>query len=121
MHDDEPELAGYEPSDNKPLRSRGLLLMMRVVVVVGVLALVLPGVVTTFSVAATSAKEACRRWVAYADPASPGSSARFELFGAGGVGWECYTRGSFGGDRHVASLGLIPGPPRLPSRQPSNS
>ena len=121
MHDDEPELAGYEPHEGRPLRSRGLLITMRVIVVVGVTGLILPSIMTTMSVAAASAKEACKRWVIYADPAAPGSSVRFELFGAGGIGWECYTSGAFGGDKHVASLGLIPGPPKLPSRQPTNS
>jgi hypothetical protein len=121
MHDDEPELAGYEPGDGRPLRSPRLLLAMRVIVIVGVVGLVLPGILTTLHVAAVSAQEACRRWVAYASPEAPGSSARFELFGAGGIGWECYTRGAFGGDTHVASLGLIPGPPTLPRQQPTNS
>jgi hypothetical protein len=121
MHDDEPELAGYENGDGRPLRSPRLLLVMRIFVIVGVAGLILPGIVTTVSVAASSAKEACRRWVAYADPASPGSRASFEIFGAGGMGWECYTQGAFGGDSHVASLGLIPGPPKLPARNPVNS
>ena len=37
----------------------------------------------------------------------------FELFGTGGPGWQCYTVGAFGGDKNVASLGLIPISPRL--------
>jgi hypothetical protein len=121
MHDDEPELAEYEPGDGKPLRSPYLVLMMRVVVIVGIAGLILPGIIQTISMTATNAQESCRRWVKYANPDSPGHVARFELFGAGGPGWECYTKGQFGGDEHVATLGLIPGPPSLPSRSTTNS
>jgi hypothetical protein len=121
MHEDEPELAGYEPGDGRPLRSRRTLVAMRIIVVVGLACLVLPGIFTTMSVASNAANEECRQWVAYEDPASPGWDARFELFGDGGIGWQCYTQGAFGGDTHVASMGLIPGPPALPSRNPQNS
>jgi hypothetical protein len=121
MHDDEPELAGYDPGDGRPLRSRKVILVMRVIVVVGLLGLVVPQIFMTVSVAANSAQEACRRWVKYEVPGPSGSSARFEIFGAGGIGWNCYTQGAFGGDRLVAVLGLIPGPPQLPSVQPQGS
>jgi hypothetical protein len=113
-HDDEPELAGYQPSDGTPLRSRRVLVMMRIVVVIGLIGLVLPTIVTTVSVGTRTAQASCAIWVAYESPSSPGYEARFEAFGPGGLGWECYTVGAFGGDRHVASLGLIPGTPRLP-------
>ncbi|WP_434156592.1 hypothetical protein ACI6SL_11315 [Clavibacter nebraskensis] len=33
---------------------------------------------------------------------------RFQLFGPGVVGYECYTKYAFGGDEHITSLGLIP-------------
>jgi hypothetical protein len=114
--DDEPELAGYEPTTGKPMRSRRLLALMRVVVVIGLLSLVLPSVIVSVSDASASARESCRRWVKYAVPSSPGSNAVFEVIGAHGMGWQCYTRGAFGGDKFVASLGLIPGVPRIPSQ-----
>jgi hypothetical protein len=114
MHDDEPELAGYEPGDGRPLRSRRMIVAMRFVVILGLVALVVPGIVTTLMVAANSAQEACKRWVSFEDPSSPGSVAHFELGGAHGAGWNCYTNGAFGGDQFVASLGFIPGPPTLP-------
>jgi hypothetical protein len=116
MWDDEPELAGYEPSNGKPLRSRRLLLVMRVIVVIGLVSLVLPSVIISVSDATASAKESCRRWVRYADPSSPGSNATFELFGAHGTGWQCYSRGGFGGGTFIASLGLIPGVPNIPTQ-----
>jgi hypothetical protein len=111
--DEEPELAGYVPHQGPPLRGPRQLLMMRIVVIVGIGCLVLPGAITTVSVAASTAKVACAAWVAYEAPEATGSSARFEVFGPGGIGWECYTVGAFGGDRHVASLGLIPVSPTL--------
>jgi hypothetical protein len=84
--------------------------------VVGLACLILPGIVESVSIARSTANEECKRWVAYEAPSSPGSDARFQLFGAGGMGWQCYTSGAFGGDGRVASMGLIPGPPNLPSR-----
>jgi hypothetical protein len=111
-YDDEPELAGYVPTEGAP-RLRQMRLVLRIVVVVGITALVLPGILTTMSVAAATAQEACAAWVVYEAPEASGASARFELFGVGGPGWECYTVGAFGGDRRVASLGLIPISPRL--------
>ncbi len=112
IYDDEPELAGYVPTEGAPSRRR-MRLVLRIVVVLGVAALVLPGVLTTMSVAAATAQEACTAWVAYEAPEATGASARFEVFGVGGPGWECYTVGAFGGDKRVASLGLIPISPRL--------
>ena len=117
--DDEPELAGYEPTRGRPLRSRRLVITMRVVVVVGILCLVLPQVITTVTVASSTAQEACLAWVRYEAPQATGASATFELFGANGMGWQCYTVGAFGGDKHVASLGLIPVSPKL-SRVPTS-
>ncbi len=112
--DDEPELAGYEPHSGKPLRSPRLLMVMRIVVVLGLVSLVLPSIVISVTDASAAARESCHRWVKYAVPSSPGSRATFEIFGSHGVGWQCYSSDSFGGDRFVASLGLIPGVPNIP-------
>lgn len=116
--DDEPELAGYVPSVGPPLRSPHLILTMRIVVIVGIACLVLPGILTTMNVAAQTAEEACGAWVRYEASEATGASARFELFGPGGVGWQCYSVGAFGGDRAVAFLGLIPVSPKI-SRVPT--
>jgi hypothetical protein len=118
--DDEPELAGYEPHEDRPLRSRRTVVILRVAVVVGILCLVLPQLATSISVASATAQDACAAWVKYEAPNATGSSARFELFGVGGVGWQCYTVGAYGGDRNVAFLGLIPISPTL-SRVPSST
>lgn len=112
--DEHPELEGYEAFDEKPLRSKHLTTVMRVVVVLALVALVLPGIITTMSVASSSAQAACATWVDFEVAGPSGSTARFEAFGPGGLGWECYSVGAFGGDKHIVSLGLIPGPPTLP-------
>ncbi|RFA19859.1 hypothetical protein [Subtercola boreus] len=108
-YDDEPELAGYEPLSGRPLRSARKVRMMRAVVILGIVALVLPGILTTYSLAKSTAGAACAANVAYRVPSAKSSSARFELFGPSGVGWVCYSVGAYGGDRRpVAPLGLIP-------------
>ena len=111
-----PELAGYQPHESRTLRRGKMLRVMRVVVIIGVVSLILPGIITTMTFSAAAAQRSCEIWVANQVPGSPGSEARFEAFGPGGLGWECYTKGAFGGDQHVASLGLIPGPPKLPQQ-----
>ena len=68
MSDEHPELSGYEPGDGRPLRSKRTVTMMRVVVVLALVGLVLPGIVTTWSVASASAQSACAVWVAYSVP-----------------------------------------------------
>jgi hypothetical protein len=114
MTDEHPELLGYEPGDGRPLRSPYVLRTMRVLVIVGVVALVLPGVVTTITVGTATANSACRAWVDRLKPEATSSSARFEFFGPGGIGWQCYSVGAFGGDELIASLGVIPSGARLP-------
>jgi hypothetical protein len=121
LHDENPELAGYEPSDGRPLRGRKTRLLMQVVVVLGLIALIVPGIITTVSVAARTADASCAIWVAYSEPSALDSEARFEIIGDHGFGWQCYTSGAFGGDRFIASLGVIPGTPRLPSTVPLDS
>lgn len=117
-YSDEPELAGFEAGDGRPLRGPALRNTFRVLVVLGLVGLVLPGILTTVAVGAATAAAVCAGLVPAQVPSATGSSARWELFGPGGIGWECYSVGAFGGDVHVASLGLIPGrvasPPPLP-------
>jgi hypothetical protein len=110
MTDEHPELAGYEPGDGRPLRDPRTLIVMRVVVLAGIAAIILPGVITTLTVGSDTARST---WVHLQKPEATGSDARFELFGPGGVGWQCYSVGAFGRDGLVASLGLIPNGSRL--------
>ncbi len=104
---DDPELTGYEPGDGTPLRSRRTMNVMRIVVVLGVLGMILPGVITTVSVGTATAEATCTNLVAYYAGTQSPAVVRWELFGPGLVGWECYADG-FGGEKHVGSLGLIP-------------
>lgn len=113
--EEEPELAGYIPHDDRPLHGKRRMYIFRAIVILGVASLILPGLVTTVSVASSTAARSCAIWVHYAAPDATSSAARFELFGPSGIGWECYAIGAFGGDRHIVSLGLIPGEPRLPT------
>jgi hypothetical protein len=102
-------------TDDRPLYSRRRRTALRVVVLVAVGAMLLPLVANLVTVSAATAASSCARAVAYVVPDARGSSARFEAFGPGGIGWECYAVGGFSDGRHVVSLGLIPGmvePPR---------
>lgn len=116
----EPELAGYVPTEGVPRRRR-MLLGMRVVVILGIACLVLPGILTTWSVASSTAQTTCAAWVRYEAPGATGTRAQFEVMGAGGIGWECYATGGLEGARHVASLGLIPISPKLSPVPGANS
>lgn len=118
--DDEPELAGYEPHD-RPLRSPHLITVMRVVVVIGLAGLLLPGVLVTVGTASSTANRTCSIYTAYYAPEAVGYSTRFEVFSAAGMGWNCYAV-QFGGEELLLrSLGIIPGGARLPSGSTENS
>lgn len=112
--DDEPELAGYEPHE-RPLRGRRFMVVMRVVVVLGLVGLILPGILVTASTANRTAATSCAMAAAFYAPESTSSEARFELFGATGPGWNCYAQQFGGTETLVATLGLIPGGITLPS------
>jgi hypothetical protein len=108
--DDHPELAGYEPLD-RPLRGRRMIIVTRVVVVMGLVALILPGVLVTISIATTTATNTCAVYVRQYEPDAVSSSARFELLGPVGPGWQCYALNTEGDATFVAPLGLIPSTP----------
>jgi len=115
------ELEEYEPIPPRPLRSRRRTWLLRAVVLLAVLALVLPGVITTISVAGSNAARACAYLVSIAEPTAPGTAVRFEAFGPGGLGWECYALDPYDADHHVASLGLIPVAPGIRPVPTSNT
>lgn len=119
--DDEPELTGYQPHDDKPLRHRHVVTLYRVVVVLGLIALIVPGILVTATTANRTADLSCSAYTRYYVPQAVGYSVRFEIFGPAGVGWNCYAT-EFGGDELlVTSLGIIPGRPVLPSGPLENS
>jgi hypothetical protein len=111
--DDEPELAGYEPTGGHSVRRERMRTMMRVIVVVSLVALVLPGILGSLAIANRTAQASCAAYTAYYAPLAVESVTRFELFGAA-LGWNCYALEFGGGETLVANLGLIPGGARLP-------
>lgn len=120
-YDDEPELAGYEPHADKPLRSPHLVTVVRVVVIIGLIGLILPGILVAAGTANRTAINTCATYVAFYAPDAVTFSTRFELVSPSGIGWNCYAV-AFGGEEIlVRALGLIPGGPRLPSVPVENS
>jgi len=112
--DDEPELAGYQPTGQRPLRHRRVSQIMRIIVIVALVALVLPGILSSVAIANRTAQLSCDAYIDYYAPTATSSVTRFELFGAA-LGWNCYAHQFGGGEVLVANLGLIPGGVRLPS------
>lgn len=102
MEDYHPELANYEPHE-RPIRSPRTLLFMRVLVIVAIAALVLPGVITTYTFAQSSAQNACAVWVNHEIAQQHTSFAKFQ-----GFAWQCYAV-TADGTTIVTSLGLLPG------------
>lgn len=118
MSDDHhPELAGYEPGDG-PVRRPITRHVMRVVVIIGLVSLVLPGIVVTLSTQASTASTACGLVVAASAPDAVEATARFELMGAEGPGWYCYARQFDGSETLLGALGIIPGLSFEPSGVP---
>jgi len=113
IEDEEPELAGFEPVD-QPLRPRYLTTAVRVVAVVGLVGLILPGILVTVGTANRTDSETCAAYVAFDTPEAVDFDARFELLGEAGIGWNCYAEAFGGGNVLIKSLGLIPGGARLP-------
>lgn len=111
MDDDyHPELAGYEPQEDKPLRSRRWTLLARGVVILTLVALIMPGIATSASFATATAERVCALWVDVEVTEQNRPLTQFELGGPGMLGWECYAVTALG-KRHVVSMGIIPEPP----------
>lgn len=100
-----------DESDTRPLYGRRRQWMLRTVVIVGVVSLVLPSVLSALNLATSTAEGACAAAVRYSEPTATGMAVPFEVFGPGGIGWECYAIGGRSGDHHVVSLGLFPSNP----------
>jgi len=112
MSDDEefhPELAEYVPGRGSSLRHPAVQRVLRVTVIVGVLALVVPGALATVAMQARTADAACRLVVAGSLADAGTAEARFELAGAAGPGWYCYAREFDGTEVLLRGLGIIPG------------
>ena len=100
--------------NDRPLYSARRKRLIRAFVFITVGAMLLPALASLYSVSASAAQRACMVAVIHEAADATGYSAPFEVFGPGVIGWECYATGTFGGDRHIASLGLFPGLYSLP-------
>ena len=114
VEDEEPELADSQPHE-RPLRGPRTRLLLRIAVVLGLLALVLPGILVTLSTANRTAARTCATYAAFYAPEAQESVTRFEFAGGAGLGWTCYAVMFDGREILLASLGLIPGGATLPS------
>ena len=110
---DHPELDEYEPYEQRPMRSPWLRRGIQAAALLGVFLLVMPFFASQQRVASISAQNWCAKWVAYEVPEPATALARFQVFGPGVIGWECYATHVIGGDRYIGFLGIIPGPPNL--------
>jgi hypothetical protein len=121
MTDEEhPELTGYIPLDDRPLRSARTTRVIRAVVFLGLIALILPGIITIISVATQTASYTCGVYVKRYTVDAYGSSVSFQLFSPGGVGWQCYATNTEGDQTYVAPLGIIPSAPTPPGGTSNN-
>jgi hypothetical protein len=111
MSDEErhPELVGYVPGSGSSLSHPLFVRVMRIAVVLGVAALIVPGVIATVQLQARTAAAACRIVVRHLDPEATGSVARFQPMGPVGPAWYCSSRQLDGSEQLVRGLGLIPG------------
>jgi hypothetical protein len=106
-HDDEPELSGYEPIPRRT-RPRPAVVVMRVVVLLAIAGLVLPGILVPLRVASATAENACSVYIAMDAPGSVGQRVAFELWSPIGPGWNCYSVAFGGHETLVKAFGLIP-------------
>jgi hypothetical protein len=114
MDEYHPELAEYVPTADRPLRRRGTLVAMRVMVILGLALLIVPGVLVTIGVASATAARTCAVYVKHYAPDATGSSAPFQVFSPGGaswLGWQCYATNTEGNQTYITPLGLIPSAP----------
>jgi hypothetical protein len=102
-----------EDEPGAPLHSRVRRRFMQVVVSVAIAALVLPGILVTWSTQVRTAQYSCQIATAYYAPGATGSDARFIFQPTSLAGWNCFAIMFDQSEFFVAHLGLIPGAPRL--------
>jgi hypothetical protein len=99
------------PTGEAPWHKRARFL--RLIGIIALASLVLPGVLVTWTTSRQAAKIACEIAVSYYAPAADASVARFELLPLDTLGWNCHAVMADGVTIKVASLGPIPGQPTL--------
>lgn len=106
--DEYPELAGYVPGEAGTLRGRRMQRIARVVVVLAIIGLVLPGIIIGLGTASRTAALACQIVASTTATQSAMTEARFELGGGEGPGWYCYATAFNGTETQLQFLGFIP-------------
>jgi len=112
-----PELSDEwddEPPGPSPMERRAR--MMKIIGIVALVSMVLPGLLVTWSTSRATANAACQIAVTYYAPTATRWQANFDFLPLGNVGWNCYAYTEDGFVLRVAHLGIIPGVPTL---QPS--
>lgn len=115
MNNDIPPELSDEWGDEQggPSRFNKRARMMKIVGLIALVSLVLPGVLVTWSTSRATANAACGIAVAYYAPTSSRWEARFDLLPPTNLGWNCYSYTADGIVLRVAHLGIIPGVPVL--------
>lgn len=112
--EDPPELSGdWDDDDVGPSSMDRRARVLRIIGIVALSSLVLPGILVTWTTSTATARVACEIAVNYYAPAAESSLARFELVPLDTLGWNCHARMADGITLRVASLGPIPGAPTL--------
>ena len=87
--------------------------MMKIIGIVALVSMVLPGVLVTWTTSRATANAACQIAVNYYAPSAPRWQARFDVVPLTIVGWNCYAYTDDGFVLRVANVGIIPGAPTL--------
>ena len=112
----EPDPFGDD--DDRPMPGHRRLRVLRVVVLIALGTLLLPLVLSAYSVAKSAADRACSVYVAAYDTEAAGFRAAFDLFAPGGPGWECFAISEHGSERLLGNLGLMPTLPQPAQNRP---
>lgn len=113
----EPDPHGDD--DDRPMPGERRRHVLRIAVLIALGALVLPLVLSVYSVAKAAADRACAVYVSAYDADAAGFRTAFDLFAPGGPGWECRSVSAGGAERVIAEMGPLPAAPRqLPPSPP---
>jgi len=112
-----PELSDeWDDEPAGPSRMAKRARVMKIIGIVALVSMVLPGVLVTWSTSRGTATAACSVAVAYYAPTAATWQARFDVLPLRQIGWNCYVSTDDGFTLRVAHLGIIPG---LPTLQPT--
>lgn len=103
---------GDDPAEDGPVFGERRRRIIRITVLVALIGMLLPLVLSAFSVARSAAERACAVYVADFDADAAGARVAFDLFAEGGPGWLCYAVGGGGGSTFLGNLGPMPAAPR---------